>query len=208
MDTRASMPVSGAYGQAHVDRQMPRVPAHDLHHAGPLVGLHGVGQLVDALDGRVGGGVKADGVVGAADVVVDGGGHAHGVDPRGAELLGAPEGAVAADGDDAVDARVLAGADRLLDALVRGELLAAGGVEDGAAPVGKAVDGTGVHLEGVPLDEAVVAPVDTHGGNALLKTGADRGADGRVHAGRVAAAGQDTDTSYDLIHCVLPMPSV
>ena len=149
---------------------MPRVPAHDLHDAGPLVGLHGVGQLVDALDGRVGRGVEADGVVRAADVVVDGGGHAHGVDARGGQLLGAPEGAVAADGDDPVDARVLAGADRLRHPLGGGELLAAGGVEDGAAPVGEAVDGAGVHLEGIPLDEAVVAPVDAHGGDAPLQT--------------------------------------
>ena len=41
------------------------------------MGLHGVPQLVDARDGSVAGGVKPDGVVGAADVVVNCGGNSN-----------------------------------------------------------------------------------------------------------------------------------
>ena len=51
-----------AYGDAHIQRQEARVPAHNLHNRAALVRLHGIPQLVDAVDGRVAGGVEADGI--------------------------------------------------------------------------------------------------------------------------------------------------
>ena len=113
------------HGNAHIQGQIARMAAHHLHHRAALVGLHGVPQLVDALDGGVAGGVKADGVVGAADVVVDGGRDAHhpemsipGPRPDGTGPA-PPEGAVAADGHDAVQPQQLAGGHRLRPALLR-----------------------------------------------------------------------------------------
>lgn len=83
------------------------------------MGLHGVPQLVDALHGRVAGGVKADGVVGAADVVVDGGRNAHHLKvsvPAGgslpAQCQSTPEGTVAADGHNSIQSQQLAGGKR------------------------------------------------------------------------------------------------
>jgi hypothetical protein len=45
----------------------------------------------------------------------------------------------------------------------------------------------------VALDESLVAAPDAGDGDALGERGTDHGADGGVHAGGVAAAGQDSD---------------
>ena len=65
-----------ADGKTDVQRQMTGVAAHDLDYGAALVRLHRVAQLVDALDGGVGSGIKADAVVGAGNVVVDRAGNA------------------------------------------------------------------------------------------------------------------------------------
>ncbi len=54
------------------------IPAHHLHHVDPLVASGRVPDLVDPVDHGVERRVKADGNVGAGDVVVDGGGNADG----------------------------------------------------------------------------------------------------------------------------------
>ena len=49
------------------------------------MGLHGVPQLVNARNGGIAGSVKADGIVGAANIVVDGGGDTN--NTKGLSLL-------------------------------------------------------------------------------------------------------------------------
>ena len=66
------------------------------------MGLHGIAQLVDALNGGIGSRVEAQAVVGASDIVINGGRNADDVDAELAQRLGAAESAVTADGDDAV----------------------------------------------------------------------------------------------------------
>ena len=193
----------GAHGDAYIQGQIPRVAAHDLHHGAALMGLHGVPQLVDAFDGGVAGGVKADGVVGAADVVVNSGGDAHHlqVQPllRGltAEGQGASEGAVSADGHDTVQPQEPAGGQGFGPAGGLPELLAAGGVQHGAALVDNVADAGGAHVGKVAGDEAVPASPDTYALHALANGRADHGADSRVHARGVSAAGQNANT-FDL----------
>ena len=164
------------------------------------MGLHGVPQLVDALHRRVGGGVEADGIVGADDIVVDGAGNTHHGDAPLAQILGAPEGAVAADGHDAVQSQQLAGIIGLLLPCLGAELLAAGGIQDGAAPVDDAADAGAVHLHEVAVDEALPAAADAHHLDAPAQGAAHHGADGGVHTRRVAAGGQDTDAFYCVFH--------
>ena len=161
------------------------------------MGLHSVPQLVDALHRRVGGGVEADGVFGADNVVVDGAGDAHHGYAAFAELLGTPEGAVAADGHDAVQPQQLAHTGGLGLALRRAELLAAGGIENGAAAVDDAADAAGIHAVKIPVDEAGPAPADANALDAPVQSRAHHGPHRRVHARRVAAAGQHADS----FHC-------
>ena len=190
----------GAHGDAHVQRQKARVAAHDLYHGAALVALHGVAQLVDAVDGGVTGGVKADGVIGAADVVVDGGRHAHHRDAQPGQRQRPAEGAVAADGHNAVQPQHLAGGDRAGAALFGHEILAAGGVEDGAAPGDDVAHAGGVQLNKIAVDKSLPAAADA---DALDSTGyrcAHHGANRRVHARGIAAAGQYADAPDRLFH--------
>ena len=200
----------GTHGDAHIQGQITGAAAHDLHHRAALVGLHGVPQLIHTLDGRVAGGVKADGIVGAADVVVDGGGDAHHL--KGLPLLGQlagqgqgpPEGAVAADGHDALQPQQLAGGDGLLPALRRHKLLAAGGIQHGAALVDNMADAVAVHADKVVVDETVPAPADADALNAPVHRRAHHCPHRRVHAGGVAAAGQYADPFHLVAHVQRP----
>ena len=60
------------------------------------MGLDGVPELVDALQRRVTGGVKADGISRAGDIVVDGAGDANDRQTLLGQAQQAPEGAVPA----------------------------------------------------------------------------------------------------------------
>jgi len=160
------------------------------------MGLHGVPQFVDALDGGVGGSVETDAVIGAADVIVNSTGNADHIDSVFAERPGAPEGAVAADGDDAVKAQELAGGRRPLLTLLRHEFLASGGIQNGAAPV----DGMGnaflIQPDNVAGDQTVPAPADTEALYTVVDGGTNHRTDTGVHTGGVAAAGKYAD-SFD-----------
>ena len=95
--------------------------------------LAGIAQTVNALKHRVHGGVKADGVVGRGDIVVDRTGHSDGGDAADGKIGRTAEGAVAADGDDGVDIIAAAGVYRLAHALFGLEFGAAVGIDYGSA---------------------------------------------------------------------------
>ena len=159
------------------------------------MGLHGIPQLIDALNGRIGSGVEANAVVGAADVVVDGAGNANDVDAVLTQSKSAAEGAVAADGDDTVQPQEFAGGDSLALACLGHELLAAGGIENGAAPI----DGVGhalfIQAHDVAGDQTVPASANAVALQAMIQRGTYNCADAGVHAGGISAAGQHTDSS-------------
>jgi len=150
---------------------------------------------------------------GTADVVVDGG-----RDARHLELIArlrrpagegqrAPEGAVAADGHDSVQPQQAAGGQGLVLTGDVAELLAAGGVEDGAALVDDVADAGGVHADEVAVDQSVPAAADAHAVDPPAQGGAHHGPHSGVHARGVAAAGQDADP-LDLLFHMLPPDNV
>ena len=95
----------GAGGQRGVNGDLPAVPAHHLDQEQALGGIGGVADLVDGFGGGPDGAGEADADVGARKVVVDGAGTADDAAfPVLAELDAAAERAVAADGDQVVDA--------------------------------------------------------------------------------------------------------
>ena len=91
-----------AYGSAHIQGEETRVAAHDLHHGASLMGLHGIAQFVDAFDGCIAGGVESNGIIGAANIVVDGAGDAHNGNAKAAQFQRAAKSSVTADGHDTI----------------------------------------------------------------------------------------------------------
>ena len=155
------------------------------------MGLGGIAQLIDALYGGIQGGIKADGVFGGGDIVIDGAGQPDGGDAERRELLCAAEGAVAADDDQTVNAAGTQNLHRLFLSLLGGEFLAAGGIQDGAAPVNDVADGAFLQLVHPVLHQSLVSVKNAVDGVALMQGGAHHAADGRIHAGGVAAAGKN-----------------
>src|SRR5699024_7222129 len=64
-----------AGGDAHVQGNVASVTSHNLNHTAAVMALGSVAQLIDHLHSGVHGGVVADGVLAAGDVVVDGAGN-------------------------------------------------------------------------------------------------------------------------------------
>ena len=162
--------------------------------------LHGVAQLIYALDRGIAGGVKADGVIRAADIVIN---RARNADARNAlagQRLCAAERTVAAAADQAVNAEVTAGVSRLLQTFLGQHFLAACGVQHGAALADDAVYTAGTHLDDVAVDETAVTAANAENGNIVCACAADYRADECVHAGCVAAAGKYADSANLLIH--------
>ena len=183
-----------AGGHGGVEREMTGVAAHDLHNRHTLVALSGVAQLVDGLDRGVARGIKADGVFGAAHVVIDRRGNAHNADAPAGKLQRAAVGTVAADGDKTVNAEIFADLRCLVDTGVRAEFLAAGCIQNGAAAAGNAVHVVAGQLKNVAVDESGVAAANADAGDAFGTGCAHNGADRGVHAGGVAAARQNPDS--------------
>lgn len=81
---------------------------------------------------RVHGRVKANGVLGRCDVVVNGSGNADAGDSRERQVTGAAEGAVSANDHNAVNALVEAGLSAPVNTILALKLQASGGVQLGS----------------------------------------------------------------------------
>ena len=99
----------GAAGNTCVQRNVTRVAAHYLHHAAAVMALCGVTQLIDHFHSRVHGGVIANGVIAAGNVVINGARNANAGDALRCHVLAAAERTVAANDNKRVNARVAAG---------------------------------------------------------------------------------------------------
>ena len=60
------------------------------------MGLHGVAELIDAFNGGICSGIKADAVIGTADIVINGAGNADHIDAMFRQCSGTTEGAITA----------------------------------------------------------------------------------------------------------------
>ena len=180
--------------QTDIERQMSRVSAHDLDDRAALVRLHGVSETVDSLDGGVGRGVVADGVVGADNVIVDGCRYADNADALLGKLLEAAERAVAADADNAVESQKLARGRCALLTLYGAELFASCRIEHCAAAVYNVVDAVFIEPDKIAVDEPIESAPDADAVDAAVDGRADDRADGCVHTGRVAAGGEHADS--------------
>ena len=194
--------------QTDIERQMARVSAHDLDDRAALVRLHGVSETVDSLDGGVGRGVVADGVVGADDIVINGGRNADNADTLLGKLLEAAERAVAADADNAVESQKLARGSCALLTLYGAELFASCRIEHCAATVYNVVDAVFVETDKIAVDESIESAPDADAVDAAVDGRADDRADGCVHTGRVTAGGEHADSLDCIRHKKVSLISI
>jgi hypothetical protein len=199
---------AGAAGDAGVRGDPAGVAAHHLDDHDAVVARRGRPEAVERVGGEGHRGVEAEGDDGAAEVVVDGLGHADDGDAGPEALEGDGEGAVAADDDERAESEVVEvllrlGEDGGIDLLglavadLGGEAAAVRRAEDGAAEVEEAV-----HLEVVEdagahrLEQALETAEDAEGFPTALGGGLDDRVDDCVQAGAIASAGEDADALF------------
>ena len=185
-----------ANSKTHIHSQITGVAAHNLNDRAALVGLHGIPQLIDALDGSIGSSIKADAVIGAADIIIDGTGDTDHIDTILTEGAGATEGAVTADGDDAVQPKEFAGGNSFALTFFGHKFLAAGCVEDGTATIDSMGNALFIQTDNVAGDQTIPAATNTIALNAVIQGSTNNCADAGVHAGSIATAGKNTDSFH------------
>ena len=191
----------GAAGHSRRAGDPAGVAAHHLDDDDPVVRLGGGVKTVDRVAGDLHGGIEAEGVVGAGEVVVDRLGDADHRHLVGRQAAGDPERVLAADGDQSVEAKLLhaRGDERgAVAAVLVG--VGAGGAEDRPATRQQARNLLHPQLASLAGQDAGPAVAQAKEGMVtVLDALADYAADDRVEAGTVAAAGENADPRHRLI---------
>ena len=171
------------------------VAAHDLCDHAAVVRFTGGADAVHCLgcDGHCG--VEAEGVVGCAQIVVDGLGNTDDGQACVCQTLCACEGAFTTDSDDCVDAVAFHHDFDVLGATVGAvEGVGAGGTDDGAALGCQAADLLAGQVHVVAFNDASPAIAEADEFVAVLLDTVEHGAaDDSVQAGAVAAGSKQTD---------------
>ncbi len=191
----------GASRHTHVERDEAARATHHLDEEQPLVGLRRVTNPVDRLHGRVDRRVKTDGCIGAVEVVVDRAGrpdNAHRSQLR--QFLSSTEGAIAADRHQPSQFSLLKLPGRLAQASGSLHPFAARRSENRAAPVDYVSHRPGAKLHEVAIEQAGIATAYAYDFKAIRRTGSGDGANGRIHAWRIAAAGQHANPFHHTRH--------
>ena len=176
-----------------LERDLAAVTSHNLNHVATRVRLTGVAKLIDSLKSGVHSGIKADGVVGCGDIVVDRAGNADGGDTVERKIGRAAEGSVAADSNDSVDIIFLTGLYSLLNAFLIFELVATVGKKNSTAKVFNIGYGTRVHINDLALDKSAVAADDALYLKSVCKRTTGDSTNSAVHAGSITARGENAD---------------
>ena len=184
---------SCADSQTDIQGQMARMATHDLYDGATLMRLHGVTELVDAFNGSVCGSVETDAIICAGDVVVDRCRDTDNADAVLRKSQCAAECAVTADRDDAVKTKQLAGADSFVLPCFGHKFITPGGVEDRTAAIDNMRNALFVQLDDITVDQTVIASADAYDFNTAEDRRSDDRTHGGIHAGGVAAAGENAD---------------
>ena len=199
----------GATAEARVQGDPAGVAAHDLDdHDAAMGGGRGV-QSIDGLGREAGGGVEAEAVHRADDVVVDRLGHADDGHAELVEVLRQAERAVTTDGDDRVDPGLLEDLDAAIAVVLRAvrghvrleeRVAAIDGAQDGPAHAEDAGDILVRQRKGtIDFDQAIERVRNAVALEAAVDGRLDDGTDDCVEAGRVAPAGEYAD-SVNFVH--------
>ena len=188
---------------ADIQSKEARIPTHHLDDRTTLMGLHRVAQLIDTVDRRVAGGIKADRIIRAANVVVN---RCRDADRRNTEprkLQRAAERSVAADRHDSVESEHLTGRNCTLASLFGHKIFAARRIQDRAAAGQRMADVLAGKFDKVAENQSCPTSADTDTFDAIRIRRTDNRAHCSVHTRCIAAACQNTD-SFDLLFHRMP----
>ncbi len=203
----------GPGGDGAGQRQITAIAAHDFHDENPLMAECGAAQCVDGVHDPVQRRIRADGHVGVGHVVVDRTDHADNLElriglplfggdpalcfqlgrevaPIGAECVGSPQAAVAADDDQAVDPAADQVFRRFQFALERMKFLTARSPDHGSPEPDDAGHRIPLHFDNPVFDQPLIALINRIDVQFIGNAGADNGTDGGVHSGGISATGQ------------------
>ena len=184
----------GAAADADFERDETAGAAHDFDQKDAVMGAGGIADPVDRDDGRIDGGIKPDRVFGFGDVVVD---RARNADGRKAvfalQQMRARERTVAADDDQAIDAFATENIGGFTPDRLLVKRKAAISLEDRAAALDDIGDRRAAQRLNLPFKQTAVALLHAVNFAAMRESEADHGPDRGVHAGRIAAAGENRD---------------
>ena len=203
---------TGGHSRLHGD--VTRVAAHDLHHGGAVVAAAGGSNGAHGLHTYIDGGIIAQRGLGIAQVVVDGAGNTHAGDAQLAQVHGAVEAAVAADDHQRIDANLAQIVGTLALHFGFFEFIAACGTQKSTALVRNIQDCFQVQSGDVVLgifteaQQAIIAALDAHKLNIVRSCAAGHADYSRIHAGAVAAAGQNADLSDQTNHSLISLGQV
>ena len=173
------------------------------------MGAAGRADGADIVDAGVDGGVIAQRHLGIGQVVVDGAGDAHAGDAQLTQTHRAVIRAVAADDDDALDAHFADVVGRVYAHFGAQEVETPRGAQIRARLVGDIQNGIQIQFDHVILDvvalaeRAVVAALDADEGHAIVARGFRNRHDGGVHARRISAGSQNTNTTHKRIRLLI-----
>jgi len=198
----------GAAGDAGFKSDPAAVAAHDLNHHHAMMRCGRGVNLVDGIGDGVQRGIESECDLGGGEIVIDGLGHADNLHSLLKKFVPNLLRAVAADGDDGVNAQLggvgndLGGnITRYFLAILNGSVVegiaAVGGAENGAAARQNAAHFLEREFEGLfRPDEAIETIRDADDFPSVLDDGSfGSGANDRIEAGSVAASRTDADTA-------------
>ena len=183
-----------AYGKAHIHSQETGITAHNFNDRAAFVGLHSITKFVDAFNGSICSGIKANAVIGTADVVINSTGNTDNIDAMLGKGTGTTESTIAANGNNAVQSQELTGGNSPFLTFFGHKLLAACSIENGTAAIDSTGYAAGVHFDNIAVDQTIPATTNTIDFNAMIQTGTHNCTDGSIHTGGIATTGKYTDT--------------
>ena len=188
-------------------RKLTAVTSHNLNYVTTRVGFAGVAKPVHRFKNGIHRRVKANGIVGSGDIVINSTRNSNSGNSVESKVCSASERSVATDSNDSVDIMLLTGIYRLLDTLLGLELGATVGIKHSSAVsdyIGYRSGSEGDHLLG---DKSAVSADYSHYLNALVQSLSCNSSYCRVHTGSVAARGENA-YSFKLFHIHLHLLSI
>ena len=167
-----------------------RAASHNLNDVTSRVRFAGVAEFINKLDYGVHSGIEADSILGGGNIVIDGSRDSYAGDAVCGKLGRAAEGAVAADRNNTVYTKLVAGIDSLLHTLLGLELKATVGIKDSTALVDYVRNVTESEVFRLVIDKSRVTAIYRYDLNAPCERGTGYCSYCGIHAGRISSGGK------------------